>query len=211
MTPTIAWDVDDVLNDVMRRWLFDCWKPAHSEHPIAFEDIDANPPHGILAIPVSAYLNSLDAYRLSGAYAALEPLPEVLSWFKSRGAHFNHLAVTSVPLSCAHVSAEWVMRHFSKWMRSFNVVPSKREAEPYAARTASKGEFLTRFRAIDLFIDDSAQNVAEVRSSGIPAVLFPRPWNKAEHSVADLLTHLDSLLPGSRNTPRRLGMLSTLP
>ena len=36
---TIAWDVDDVLNDLMGAWLKDAWLPAHPECTLAYDDL----------------------------------------------------------------------------------------------------------------------------------------------------------------------------
>ena len=35
---TIVWDVDDVLNDLMRDWLTQWWMPAHPETKIDYEN-----------------------------------------------------------------------------------------------------------------------------------------------------------------------------
>ena len=46
---TIAWDVDDVLNDLMRHWFKSTWKTTHPECKVIYEDLSENPPRQILA------------------------------------------------------------------------------------------------------------------------------------------------------------------
>ena len=42
---TLAWDVDDVLNDLMQVWLEEAWLPAHPECNVTYRDLTSNPPH----------------------------------------------------------------------------------------------------------------------------------------------------------------------
>ena len=98
---TIAWDVDDVLNDLMRAWLETAWKPQDPECRVSYDQLIANPPHLVLGITLADYLGSLDAFRLSDRFAKLVPRPEVLAWFRQHGHGFHHLALTAVPLRCA--------------------------------------------------------------------------------------------------------------
>ncbi len=178
----IAWDVDDVLNDLMRSW-FEAWRGDHPECAMRYEDLRQNPPEALLGISRAAYLQSLDRFRLE-RFDALAPAPEVLSWFELYGHQFRHLAITAAPLLAAPASAAWVMRHFGRWIRSFNVVPSPRDGEELpASKTskgpASKGEMLAQFGRIDVLVDDDPDNLAGARAVGILGVLVPRPWNPA--------------------------------
>ena len=109
--PLIAWDVDDVMNDLTRRWLEDRWLPAHPACGLKYEHIVENPPHSLLGVPLGEYLQSLDEYRME-KYLALEPNPVLLKWFETNGAEFRHIVVTAVPLLTASLSAKWVFQHF---------------------------------------------------------------------------------------------------
>jgi hypothetical protein len=128
---------------------------------------------------LSHYLASLDAFRLSGKAAALCPLPDVLDWFCRHGHKCVNVALTAAPLAAAHVSAQWVMNHFGRWIRSFNVVATPRPLDPPASFPATKAEFLRWWGRCDLLIDDCEQNCAGAKALGIRTLLFPRPWNSS--------------------------------
>ena len=187
---TIAWDVDDTLNDLMRAWLAGWNRSRAGTRRAAYADLRENPPHKILCISPAAYLRSYDAFRLSGAYAALPPDKEVLRWFRQRGAGYRHIAVTSVPLRAAHESAGWVYRNFGRWIRTFHVVPSLRQGELAPAYDATKADFLRRIGGCDIFVDDSPENIRQVRALGARCLLAPRPWNGQKGGMAGLLRTL---------------------
>ena len=62
---TIAWDVDDVLNELMFYWFEDCYKNEHNNIKQNFKDLVNNPPQDILGISNDEYLKSLDRFRIS--------------------------------------------------------------------------------------------------------------------------------------------------
>lgn len=187
--PTIVWDVDDVLNDLMRRWLEDGWRAARPSCTTTWEQISENPPHRLLGTSLDTYLDSLDEYRLRTA-AGLEPDPQVLEWFERHGAAYRHIALTAVPLSAAHVSAGWVMRHFGRWVRAFAVAPSVRPESGAAPGEMSKADVVSWLGGAELFIDDNPTHVAAARAAGATAVLVPRPWNGAPGTTASALEAL---------------------
>ncbi|MFH1362098.1 MAG: hypothetical protein ABIH69_05535, partial [bacterium] len=150
---TIAWDVDDVLNDLMREWLTKKWLPEHPQSKLSFEEITGNSPERLLGASLKEYQDSLDEFRLSGAYEKMMPVPEVLAWFNEHGDKALHLVLTAVPLKAAHISAAWVMRYFGKWIRSFNFVPSTRKGENLPDYPKSKLECLKQFSKIDVFVE----------------------------------------------------------
>ena len=190
----IAWDVDDVLNDLMSCWLEEAWRPAQRHGAPAFGELTANPPNRLLGVPLTDYLASLDTFRLSGRYARMAPRPDVAEWFQQHGSQWQHLALTAVPLRAASVSAEWVTRHFGTWVRSFHFVPSLRPGDPASAGHRSKEEFLRWHGKVDAFVDDSPEHVAAASRLGIPALLFPRPWNGSSETVAEVLDELQERL-----------------
>jgi len=182
---TIAWDVDDVLNDLMYAWFTSVWKPAHPESRLSYVDIADNPPYRSLGIAPPEYLASLDEFRLSEAARRMAPNPAVLEWLRCHGAGYRHVALTARPLDTTPAAAEWLFRHFGEYFRCFAVVPSR--PGPLAPRyDGNKGDFLRWLGRADFFVDDSAQNLAAVRELGITPVLYPQPWNGATHSVADV-------------------------
>lgn len=187
---TIVWDVDDVLNSLMREWFEVTWKPAHPECTLAYSDIRENPPHRSLGIAKEEYLASLDKFRISEEARLLAPNPAIVDWFREHGDAYRHLALTARPLDSAPAAAEWVFRHFGAHFRCFGVVPSRSDtAAPVYDR--NKGEFLKWLGIADYFVDDSEENVALAAEAGVRTVLFPQPWNRANCSVEDVLRAIE--------------------
>ena len=174
---TIAWDVDDVLNELTYAWFDGAFAPAHPDCAVTdHRQLVQNPPHRLLGISRAAYLASLDDFRPQH-YADLEPLPGALGWFQRHGARHHHVALTATPLCGAPASAQWVMRHFGRWIRGFMFVPSPREGTTIPAYDGSKGA-LCRRAGIHLLVDDSPHNVQDARDHDVAALLFARPWNQ---------------------------------
>ena len=187
---TIAWDVDDVLNDLTRQWFERAFLPSNPGRELAYDDITANPPHALLGLSLDTYLESLDAFR-EAHYDGLAPSPEVLRWFERRGERYHHLAITAAPLATAHHSASWVVRHFGRWIRGFFFIPSPRDGCAAQTYDRSKGETLARLGGVATLVDDSPHNVQGALDRGVDAVLFPRPWNDANKTLP--VEFLDSL------------------
>ena len=57
---TIVWDVDDVLNDLMREWIENWSRPARPGCTIAYHAITKNPPPRVLGISLEEYRKPLD-------------------------------------------------------------------------------------------------------------------------------------------------------
>jgi hypothetical protein len=187
---TIAWDVDDVLNDLMRVWLETHWRPGHPGADVVYGRIVENPPHRLLGVDPKVYLDSLDDFRLSGHYQEMLPLPQVHAWFLEHGDDHRHIAVTSVPMKAASVSAAWVQAHFGRWIRTFHVVPSPREGDGHKAYDRNKVEAIRSLGGADLFIDDMPGNLTGCEQAGMRGLVFPRPWNKSTQGIEDLLRSL---------------------
>ncbi len=185
---TIAWDIDDVLNDLMSEWLED-WKKSNAQVKISYGCLIENPPHTILGISLEEYQESLDLFRRQ-YYANLQPIPEVLAWFESYGRNAHHMALSAVPVSGAHISAEWVMRHFSGWIRGFHYIPSPRRDLLSPDYDSSKTEFLKRIGHIDVLIDDSPEHIKGARLLGIKTYLVARPWNQGGMPLSEILESL---------------------
>jgi len=189
---TIAWDVDDVLNDLMRMWLAKEWLPNHPHHPLSYDDLRANPPLEPIGSNLDEYLCSLDRFRHS-RYAELEPLPEAKAWFDRHGDSYRHVALTAVPLRAAPISAAWVLRHFGRWIRSFHFVPSRRAGESLPPYDANKQEFLRWWGKADVLVDDLPSNVESARQAGVKAILIPRPWNGKAGALGEAFQELENL------------------
>ncbi|MFC1952553.1 hypothetical protein ACFLWR_00280 [Chloroflexota bacterium] len=199
---TIAWDVDDVLNDLMRTWFERHWVPSHPECPISYEQISENPPHELLGVSLSEYLDSLDGFRLSETAREIAPVPEMLAWFQQYGEQQRHIALTATPLHTAPISSAWVMRHFGYWIRSFHVIPSTRQAEQIPEYDRSKEDFLKRYGKIDILIDDNPLIITAARNMRIQTLLIPRPWNHSKLTLSEAINALIGLSEKTQPIPR---------
>ena len=176
---TIAWDVDDVLNEMMFYWFEDCYKNEHNNIKQNFKDLVNNPPQDILGISNDEYLKSLDRFRISEKGRNLPPNQRVLAWFNEHGYKYRHVALTARPLKTVPILSEWVFRYYGDWIRTLSFIPSKRTGQNIPVYDSRKADFLTWFGKADLFIDDSTENVQESEKAGIKSLLYPRPWNNS--------------------------------
>jgi hypothetical protein len=193
---TIIWDVDDVLNDLMRAWLED-WSSKSNATPVEFDRLTRNPPHELLGISRNEYLASLDSFRLSTLIEELPPTPEVFDWFCRHGDKCHNVALTAAPLFAGHLSAEWLMRHFGCWVQSFNIVPSPRDGDCSRQFHATKADFLRWWGKADMLVDDNEENIAGALSLGIRAVLVPKPWNHSALTLAETLHTITRFVEGA--------------
>ena len=178
---TIVWDVDDVLNELTAAWL------REVPGSIRFDELTQNPPHELLGIPLSDYLDSLDRFRVSDAGQSLPPRADVLQWFEEHGPNFRHIALTSTPAFNASASAAWVMKHFGRWIRVFGFVPSPRPNDSLPQYDETKQSFLQWWEKADYLVDDRPETIAAARAIGITALTMPQPWNGAtENPLAQL-------------------------
>lgn len=184
---TIAWDVDDTLNDVTRLWLERWFLPRNKGCSLSYRGMTANPPHILLGVSHAAYLRSFDEFRLSGIYSTMKPRREVLAWFKKNGARYRHIAVTAVPLKAAHESASWVYRHFGRWIRTFHIVPSPRKGEKLPIYDSTKADFMHYLGGCAYFLDDAPANIMAARRTVGRCLTVPAPWNKEPGGMAELL------------------------
>ncbi|MBI4652214.1 hypothetical protein HY745_13270 [Candidatus Desantisbacteria bacterium] len=184
---TIAWDIDDVLNDLMLLWFEEKWLNDHPECGIQYEEIIDNPPHKILGVSLQEYQKSLDDYRLSICYQQMVPVNEIKNWFIKQGNNYRHIVITSVPLICAPASAQWVFKNFGVWIRSFHFVPSKRKNQHIPEYDKDKGSFLKWLGKADFFIDDNTENIKAAENAGVKSILIPRPWNGSQKTISESL------------------------
>lgn len=187
---TIAWDVDDVLNDLMYTWLEEWWKPKNTDCVLNYENLSENPPHRLLGVQQSDYLRSLDAFRMSGNYDRLQPNSAVLAWFKKHGDTYRHMALTAVPRVAVAKSASWVFKHFGDWIRTFHFVPSPRPEDIPTPYESSKTSYLKWLNRIDIYIDDHEGNIKDVNSTGIRTLMLSRPWNLGTMTLNEILNYL---------------------
>ena len=190
---TIAWDVDDVLNNLMEAWLGEAWKPRHPECALSYSEITENPPHYLLGVPESEYHSSLDAFRLSDRARVLKPNPVIAEWLRAFGSEYHHIALTARPLESAPQAAEWTFRHFRTHIRAFAVVPARLPSD-VPGYHRNKSDFIQWLGKVDILIDDSEENIVAAQKVGIHGVLYPQPWNSATGTVQTVLESLNQLV-----------------
>ena len=188
---TIAWDVDDVLNNLMKTWLeYYCQKITSQ---FSYTDIKVNPPNELLNISLDKYLTSLDNFRMSDNAISMEPNAEVLEWMEQNGATFKHIALSATSQATARNGAFWVMKHFGKWINSYNIVPSYRTGETFLKQNETKKDFLQWIKVVDILIDDNEKNIEQAKELGIKCFLVSRPWNKDGMKMSEILVELNKL------------------
>jgi hypothetical protein len=185
----IVWDRDDVLNDLMKVWLEQCWKPFHPECSVKYQDLTENPPHRVLGINLQDYLSSLDGFRLSERAANLTPIAEVLAWFKKYGAMHDHMVLSAIPAATAAPAASWTFHHFGSWVQSFHVV-SARDNDHSSPHRIDKLAYLRWLGIGGILVEDSQSISESARLEGWRAVTIPRPWNSAPGAIGDALVEL---------------------
>ncbi|MDD5664401.1 MAG: hypothetical protein PHT71_09100, partial [Victivallaceae bacterium] len=117
LKPLIVWDVDDVLNNLTYEW-FDEFETLNRTG-ITYEKLSENPPDRLLGISRESYLESLDDFRMR-RITSLKPVEETMQWFIRHGNKFRHAALTATPFRCAPASAQWVIKHYGNWIRTFH-------------------------------------------------------------------------------------------
>lgn len=188
---TIAWDVDDILNNLMYHWLTEKWLPEHPECKVSFEQIIQNTPEQIIKSTIEEYRASLDSFRLSKVYFQMQPDPQILFWFKEHGDKARHIALTAVPVKAAHISADWVINNFGKWIRSFHFIPSPRLEEQAPEYDLNKADYLKWLNKVDILVEDSQENIQGAQELGIKGILVAKPWNKSKLSISAALKEID--------------------
>jgi len=193
----LLWDVDDVLNQLMTEWLrFWQQHQQFGSTSIDISQITENPPSQVLGIPLEQYLQSLDAFRNSSLGRQIPPHPKVLSWFEEYGHKFVHIALTARPSETMPNQAAWVYEYFGRWI--YNVVsvnPARpRSGDLRQSVFASKSSFVQWLDKPSILIDDSEDNILELREHCLRTFLFPQPWNASEQTVEEVLVELSQFL-----------------
>lgn len=193
---TIVWDVDDVLNSLMREWFSQAWVKEHPECTLDYAKLTENPPHRALGVSREEYLASIDVFRKSDVGAHLTPNAEILDWFLRHGDRYRHIALTARPMETAPEIASWVMRHFGVWMRCFGIVPSRID-EGTPAYDRGKGDFLHWLGKGDLLVDDGEENLEQAARCGLRTITWPQPWNRSKLDVQATLIELTKAMENS--------------
>jgi hypothetical protein len=184
---TIVWDIDDVLNNLTKKWFETEWLLVHSDCPLVYPQLTANPPHGLLGVSKEEYLESLDKFRLSPGAAAMVPDKILLDWFLEFGDRYRHIAMTARPRDSVYPAIKWLLDHFGEWFQNFSFVPSERPEQTSRQPDRNKGDYLAWLGKADYFIDDNTENYLAAKELGIRSFLVSQPWNKSDLSLGDIL------------------------
>lgn len=188
---TIAWDIDDVLNNLTETWLETEWLPRKADcRRVRYQELSANPPHGLIGVSKAVYLESLDRFRQSETAARMQPEKILTGWFRAHGDRYRHIALTARPRASVIPAIEWVMRHFGEWFQSFSYVPSERAGQSSRQPDRSKADYLAWLEKVDFFIDDQPENCLAAERLGIRVFLLKQPWNRSPLTLKDILDQL---------------------
>ncbi len=191
LPPLLVWDVDDVLNNLTGEW-FEEYTATYPSS-ITYAQLTENPPNALLGMKMQEYLASLDDFR-NRKMIQLKPVDEVHAWFNIYGNNFHHAALTATPFKFAADSAQWVIRNFGTWIRSFHFIPSARPEDNIPIYHRNKAELLQSIGTAVILIDDNETNLVQAELLGIPCRAFPRPWNRnRKMSIRDFLRKLTVL------------------
>ncbi len=190
---TLIWDVDDVLNDFMRCWFEQWWRPK-SGSPLCYEELVSNPPHNTLGISLEEYRNSIDEFHLSNLFKQMSPNPEVKKWFLDYGHLLRHIVLTGVPRLAAAASASWVFKHFGDWIRTFTFIPSERLGPDLPVYDITKTEHLRWLNKANIFIEDNETNIKNTDKLGVRGFIVSRPWNSSTTRMNEILQELSGLV-----------------
>jgi len=180
----------------MQEWLKDYCQKTNTQFDYA--DIKKNPPHELLGIGLDEYLASLDSFRMSDKALSMLPNCEIIAWMEKNGESFKHIALSATSHKTSGNGAFWTMKHFSKWINSYNIVPSYRLGENFIKQNETKKDFLVRIKVVDILIDDSEKNIADANSIGVKGFLIAKPWNNGGYTIEEILAKLDEL-KGAKN------------
>ncbi|MCX6983939.1 MAG: hypothetical protein NT118_04185 [Lentisphaerae bacterium] len=151
-----------------------------------------NPPHKLLGISIHDFRESLDDFRLSENFSKMQPIPSVYKWFEAKAGNTRNIALTATSIKTASCSSAWVFKNYSRWIRTFHVVPSPRRNEILPEYDRDKIEAMSQLDRNGILIDDNEDNVKKAGSCGYTGLLFPRPWNSnAGKSTDDFIRELD--------------------
>ncbi len=172
------WDVDDVLNPLMRDWL---------EHQKRLESISStfeyadliNPDFSeTLGWPRQNFLVALDEFRLE-FQGRLEPNELIQNWFRqNHSMNVKHVALTATPRTVSDISRDWVAQNFGEFIDDFYLAPSARDTDllPRKRKHDFYMDFKAEYREV-IAIDDRPDNLSDARDAGISTLCWPQPWN----------------------------------
>ena len=193
----ILWDVDDVLNQLMKEWL----KSWHQQEGIgqshlSFDQLTDNPPHSQVGISLQEYHRSLDAFRNSLTARDLMPNKQVLHWFNQHGKGHVHIALTARPTLTMPNQAAWIYDHFGQWIQSVvAVAPARKHVDSQQhAAFQTKVAYAKWLGKPSVLIDDNQENIASVKGICPFTLLFPQPWNASRQKTDEALSQLTEYL-----------------
>jgi len=190
-----VWDVDDVLNPLMRDWLE--YQKQLGSVCSKFEYADLiNPDFSeTLGWPRQKFLFALDEFRLK-FQRRLEPNKLIKNWFRQNQAmNVKHVALTATPRTVSDVSRDWVSQNFGEFVDDFHLAPSARDTDllPRKRKQDFYMEFKAEYREV-IAIDDRPDNLNDARDAGISILCWPQPWNGSLLDSESTLKELSKMI-----------------
>ncbi len=182
----MAWDVDDVLNDLSAAWASHeglDWKSARGGSP---KEMASS-----LGIPEDEYLASLDRFRRE-EYRFLSPNPFIRDWLSQAAGSVRSVAITRTPIRTAGQVSRWVFETYGHLIQGYFVALSPRREDPVNTTYESKADVVRRIVGVVALVDDQPANFSDLPVT-CAALEYPRAWNSAG-AATDLLADLSALV-----------------
>ena len=103
-----------------------------------------------------------------------EPVAGAVKGIKNLKQYHNLSIITAKPEELKDKTLEWLNKHFPKMFDGIHFVNHYGSGQ-----RRGKGEVCNEL-AMEIFVDDSLDNVKDVANCGIPVLLFDAPWNQGE-------------------------------
>lgn len=188
---TICWDVDNVLNNLIEEWLiyYKYVNLGKYDH-IKFNQLLHYNLYNSLNITEKEFIESLDYFTIN-YYKTLKPNKVILNWFTLYGHLTHNIVLTAFPLRYIEISAQWVLKYYGQWIRSYAFTPLEIR-EDTIIYDKTKSDYINRMGNIDIFIEDSEKNI--LNSQATNNLILKRPWNNSEMDEIRLLKEINNLI-----------------
>ena len=120
-------------------------------------------------------LRRISDFYLSSEHWNATPVDGAVENIKKLKQYHNLHVITAKPEKLKGKTLEWLDKHFP---RMFDGIHFTNQYHGNGLKR-TKGKVCKEL-GIELFVDDCLENVNDVVSSGIPALLFDAPWNQGE-------------------------------
>lgn len=191
----IAVDIDDVLADTRRQFLY--YLIENMGISIRWEDLTTYHLEKVLLCEETAVLNWLQVFEASSLYRSLPLLPNAAESVLRLSSKHTFCAVTARHQGQSEATNIFLNTYFPNIITEVHYLYSSFGEKAYP----SKMEICKEINA-DILIEDQFEHARECVDVGLPVLLFSTPWNRfvEEHSLLkrvdnweDIVNYLDRL------------------